>query len=71
MKSKQLTNIYRVCCQKWHNLNSWNTTLFPPDLIGTCCVAGTIVYFTTHAPNIHDLEYYDGWVFVGKAGFYI
>jgi len=53
------------------DLNSWNVTLSPQDLIGAYCVGETIVNLTTHAPIIHDLDDYDEWVFVGKAGFHI
>jgi hypothetical protein len=53
------------------DVDSWNVTIRPEDLFGNYMLMDTVVHLMCHAPQISDCDYYEDWVFVGRAGFFI
>ncbi|KNZ54132.1 hypothetical protein VP01_3032g2 [Puccinia sorghi] len=45
------------------DLDSWNVTVAPDDLIGNYCVKETMVQLTIHAPSITNLLDFNDWVY--------
>ncbi|KAA1076273.1 hypothetical protein PGT21_000483 [Puccinia graminis f. sp. tritici] len=53
------------------DVDSWNVTVAPKDLLENYCLKDSLVQLLSHAPSITDHQRFEKWVFVGKCGFYI
>ncbi|PLW47621.1 hypothetical protein PCANC_18685 [Puccinia coronata f. sp. avenae] len=53
------------------DVDFWNISTQPEDLIGKYLLMDTIVHLTLHAPTIKDHNKSSKWTFVGRAGFWI
>jgi hypothetical protein len=48
------------------DVDSWNVTVAPRDLLENYCMRDSLVQLLSHAPTITDHRQFEKWVFVGK-----
>ncbi|KAA1073136.1 hypothetical protein PGT21_000960 [Puccinia graminis f. sp. tritici] len=53
------------------DVDSWNVTVAPKDLLENYCLKDFLVQLLSHASTITDHQRFEKWVFVGKCGIYI
>ncbi|PLW23247.1 hypothetical protein PCANC_26590 [Puccinia coronata f. sp. avenae] len=53
------------------DVDSWNVSVKPEDLLGNYMLKDTLVHLACHLPRISDVKHFKQWVLVGRAGFFI